>query len=313
MTNSPYKEGPIPMDNNIMKKLEKINNLKIDYNVPLKDYTSFKVGGPADIFLAPETPVALQKSLKSLSSEEISVFILGKGSNIIVGDRGIRGIVIYTGKLNQVEISENKIIAEAGITLSSLANKALEAGLTGLEFASGIPGTLGGALYMNAGAYGGEMKDVVTEADLFDYTGKEINLKKEELSLSYRHSIIQEKKLVITRVHLELKPGNRKKIKSRMQELNEKRREKQPLEWPSAGSSFKRPRGYYAGPLIEKAGMKGTRIGDAQVSEKHAGFIINLGNATASDILKLIKKVQQEVYKNSGVKLEPEPKFIGQF
>ncbi|MDI3548484.1 MAG: UDP-N-acetylmuramate dehydrogenase [Halanaerobiales bacterium] len=300
-------------DSSLENKLNKIDNLEVRYNVPLKKYTSFRIGGPADIFLAPRTIPAFRKALSLLNNYQLPLFILGKGSNIIVGDKGFRGVVIYTGKLNRVEIKGKEIIAEAGITLSSLANKAMEAGLTGLEFASGIPGTLGGALYMNAGAYGGEMKDIITEAILLDYSGKEMKLKKKELGLSYRYSILQEKPLIAVKVKLKLKPGNREEIKAYMKEINQKRKEKQPLEWPSAGSAFKRPEGYYAGPLIEEAGMKGVRVGDAQVSEKHAGFIINLGNATARDVRQLMRMVQERVYEKSRVRLEPEPKFVGEF
>lgn len=300
-------------DSSLENKLNKIDHLEVRYNVPLKEYTSFRIGGPADIFLAPRTIPAFRKTMSLLNNYQLPLFILGKGSNIIVGDKGFRGVVIYTGQLNRVEIKGKEIIAEAGITLSSLANKAMEAGLTGLEFASGIPGTLGGALYMNAGAYGGEMKDIITEAILLDYSGEEMKLKNKELGLSYRYSILQEKPLIAVKVKLKLKPGNREEIKAYMKEINQKRKEKQPLEWPSAGSAFKRPEGYYAGPLIEEAGMKGVRVGGAQVSEKHAGFIINLGNATARDVRQLMKMVQERVYEKSKVRLEPEPKFIGEF
>lgn len=300
-------------DSSLKSKLNKIDHLEVRYNVPLKEYTSFRIGGPADIFLAPRTIPAFRKTMCLLNNYQLPLFILGKGSNIIVGDKGFRGVVIYTGQLNRVEIKGKEIIAEAGITLSSLANKAMEAGLTGLEFASGIPGTLGGALYMNAGAYGGEMKDIITEAILLDYSGKEMKLKKRELGLSYRYSILQEKPLIAVKVKLKLKPGNVEEIKAYMKEINRKRKEKQPLEWPSAGSAFKRPEGYYAGPLIEEAGMKGVRVGGAQVSEKHAGFIINLGNATARDVRQLMRMVQERVYEKSKVRLEPEPKFIGEF
>ncbi len=301
------------MDSNLTEELKKIKNLKIEHNIPLKKFTTFRVGGPADLFLSPGSFKALQKTLMVLHDREAPVFILGKGSNIIVGDRGYRGLVIYTGQLNTVKIKGDKITAGAGISLAALAGKALRAGLAGLEFASGIPGTLGGALYMNAGAYGGEMKDIVLEATLFDYNGQEYILTNKEFDFGYRYSIMQEKKLIAVEASLKLQPDKPEKIRSMMQELNKKRSKKQPLEWPSAGSSFKRPAGYYAGPLIEEAGMKGVRIGDAQVSEKHAGFIINRGNATASDILQLIKRVQEEVFKKSGVKLKPEPKFVGEF
>ncbi|MFW5971868.1 MAG: UDP-N-acetylmuramate dehydrogenase [Bacillota bacterium] len=297
----------------IKEKLNKINDLQVKYKISIKKYTSFKVGGPVDILAIPSSTNALRKLLNIIKEYDLPTFVLGKGSNIIVGDKGYRGIVIYTGELKKVSFQGNTLTAESGITLASLANKALAQGLTGLEFASGIPGTLGGALFMNAGAYGGEMKDVVTSAELIDYSSEEIKLEKKDLKLSYRYSVIQEKPMIITRVHLLLKPGEKRKIREKMQALNRKRKEKQPLEWPSAGSIFKRPTGYYSGPLIEGAGLKGLRVGDAQVSKKHAGFIINIGNATASDIKNLISKVQDEVFKKHGVNLEVEPRFIGEF
>lgn len=298
---------------NLKNKLNNIKQLDVKYNISIKEYTSFKIGGPVDILAIPHSISALQNLLLTISEHNISPFILGKGSNIIVADRGYRGIIIYTGELKQITVEDNYLTAEAGITLSSLANKALSAGLTGLEFASGIPGTLGGALFMNAGAYGGEMKDVVKNATLLNYSGKVIDYNLENLKLSYRYSILQEQNLIAVKVKLRLKAGNKKEIKKKMKTLNSKRKEKQPLQWPSAGSIFKRPPGYYSGPLIEKAGLKGLRVGDAQVSEKHAGFIINLGNATAADVKALISKVQAEVYKKNGVKLEVEPRFIGDF
>ncbi|MFP4015527.1 MAG: UDP-N-acetylmuramate dehydrogenase [Halanaerobiales bacterium] len=296
-----------------IKVLDKIEELEVKYNVSIKEYTSFKIGGPVDIFAVPHSITALQKLLKAISKNNLDFFILGKGSNIIVGDRGYRGIVIYTGELKKVNLEKDTLTAEAGITLASLANKALASGLTGLEFASGIPGTLGGALFMNAGAYGGEMKDVIENALLLDYSGNELELNNKQLKFSYRYSVLQEKKLIAVRVNMKLKAGSKSEIKEKMKMLNRKRKEKQPLEWPSAGSIFKRPTGYYSGPLIENAGLKGLRVGDAQISTKHAGFIINLGNATAADVKELIKKVQEVVYQENGVKLEVEPRFIGEF
>ncbi|MFW6007586.1 MAG: UDP-N-acetylmuramate dehydrogenase, partial [Halanaerobiales bacterium] len=248
----------------LVNTLNKIKDLKVKTNIPLKNYTSFKVGGPADIFSIPKNIESLQKLLRKIKSIQIPVFILGKGTNIIAGDKGYRGIIIYTGKLNNISINQNQITAESGISLSSLANKALENNLSGLEFASGIPGSLGGALCMNAGAYGHEMKDIVTGSTVFTYSGKKKNYTKEKLNLSYRHSIFQEKPLIAVKITLNLIPGNFQDIKKRMTRLNKKRKEKQPLEWPSAGSIFKRPPDNYAGALIEKTGMKGLKIGGAQ-------------------------------------------------
>ncbi|MGM0437011.1 MAG: UDP-N-acetylmuramate dehydrogenase [Bacillota bacterium] len=296
----------------ITKKLEKINGLNLKENVKMKNYTSFKVGGEADLFLTPKNKKALAKALEYINHTNIPFFVLGSGSNIIVSDKGFRGIVIHLEDLNNVKINNNKIIAQTGINLSNLANKAKEAELTGLEFASGIPGSLGGALFMNAGAYGGEMKDVVENVLVVNYKGEFKKINAEKLNLSYRNSILQKENLIAIEATIKLKKGKKEKIAAKMKELNKKRKQKQPLDWPSAGSIFKRPENDYAGRLIEEAGMKGYNIGDAQVSEKHAGFIINKGQATAEEIKELIEKVRKKVYDKSGVYLEVEPKFIGE-
>ncbi|HLV10515.1 MAG TPA: UDP-N-acetylmuramate dehydrogenase [Halanaerobiales bacterium] len=301
------------MDLNFKEKLKEIKNLEIREKQPLKKISSFKIGGPADIFLIPHSCSSLQEVISLLSRNKLPFFIMGKATNLIISDRGIREIVIYTGELKNISIKGNRISAEAGISLPSLAARALEAGLSGLEFASGIPGSLGGALYMNAGAYGHEMKDIVERVYTLNYSGQEQILDNKKLGFSYRYSILQEKKLIATRTELLLKPGNYSIIKKKMAELNNKRREKQPLEYSSVGSIFKRPKQHYSGPLIEKAGMKGASIGDARVSTKHAGFIINAGKATAVEVLALIKRVREEVYKTSGIWLELEPKLIGDF
>ena len=309
------QKGVLELVNNniITEKLKKINKIRVKTGVELKEFTSFKVGGPADIMIIPHSKKALSKAIKVINQFNLPSFVLGSGSNIIVGDKGYRGVVIYMDKLDNIQINNKVITAETGITLSRLANKARDAGLSGLEFASGIPGSLGGALYMNAGAYGGEMKHVVKETLILNRNGKEFCLSTEELNLSYRNSILQKKEYIALQVKLELTPGDREQITTKMKKLNRKRKEKQPLNWPSAGSIFKRPENDYAGRLVEEAGMKGVTMGGAQVSEKHAGFIINKGNATAFDIKRLIEKVQNEVEKNSGIKLEVEPRFIGRF
>ncbi|MFW5985886.1 MAG: UDP-N-acetylmuramate dehydrogenase [Halanaerobiales bacterium] len=299
--------------NKIINGLKKIENLTVNLNVPLKNYTTMQVGGPADIFLIPDKISALQRALSTIGNYNIPLVVLGRGSNIIAADSGFRGIIVYTGQLNKTRITKSIIEAEAGVKLSHLTEKALNAELSGLEFAAGIPGTIGGALYMNAGAYGTEMSDIVVETLLLDSDGQYLKLDNNQLNFSYRHSILQEKQLTAARILLRLKPGNRNEIAARMKKLKKKRNRKQPLQWASAGSAFKRPSGNYAGHLIEKAGLKGTRIGDACVSEKHAGFIINRGNASARDLQKLFKLVQKKVDETSGVKLEPEPKFIGDF
>ena len=296
----------------ITKKLEKINNLNLKENVKMKDYTSFNVGGEADLLISPQNKKALAKALEYISHTNIPFFPLGSGSNIIVSDKGYRGIVIHLEKLNNLKINKNKIIAQTGISLAKLADKAKEAELTGAEFASGIPGSLGGALFMNAGAYGGEMKDIIESVLVVNYKGEFQKIDNKKLNLSYRNSILQKKNLIAIEATIKLEKGEKEKIAAKMRELNNKRRKKQPLDWPSAGSIFKRPKNDYAGRLIEEAGMKGYNVGDAQVSEKHAGFIINKGQATAEDIKKLIKIVRNKVYEQSGIYLEVEPEFIGE-
>ena len=297
----------------ILKKLKNINKVKVQTDIPLKRYTSFQVGGPAELLVVPENIKTLKKIITTLKNTKLPLLILGKGTNIIVSDKGFRGIVIYTGKLNKVKVKNNMIKAQAGTTLSRAAKTALNNNLTGMEFAAGIPGSLGGALYMNAGAYGSEIKDIITKAVLYNYAGKKITLSKEELNLSYRHSILKEKSLIAAVIYLKLKTGSKTKIKKTMKELHQKRKAKQPLSRPSAGSIFKRPPDNYAGALIEKAGLKGTQIGGAAVSTKHAGFIINKGSASAADIKNLITYIQGQVQQKFGVKLEPEPIFIGEF
>jgi UDP-N-acetylmuramate dehydrogenase len=299
--------------NEYINKFNQINDLIVKENVPLKKYTTFEVGGPADLFLVPKNGKALKRLTKIIKKNNSNYFVLGKGSNIIVGDKGYRGIIIYTGQLNDIQVLDNKIVAQSGATLKELSDIALENSLTGIEFACGIPGSLGGAVFMNAGAYGGEMNNIIKTATAVNNKGKEVTFKNEELNLSYRNSIFQDNDYIILKAVIQLKKGDQQEIKKQVDTLNKKREQKQPLEYPSAGSSFKRPEGYYTGPLIEKANMKGYQIGGAQVSKKHAGFIINKDNATAEDIVNLIKKIQKEVYKISGVELEPEPKFLGEF
>jgi UDP-N-acetylmuramate dehydrogenase len=243
----------------------------------------------------------------------IPFLIMGNGSNLLVRDKGIRGVVIkMSGLFNQIWVEGTCIRAQSGTLLSVLAKKALQAGLAGLEFASGIPGTLGGAVAMNAGAYGGEMKDVVDWVQVMDYGGEIYNFNRDELQFGYRTSYIQGKPFVVIEVNLSLKPGDPEESRALINELARRRRDKQPLSLPSAGSVFKRPEGYYAGKLIESAGLKGFRIGDAQVSEKHAGFIVNLGEATAKDVIMLIEIIKQRVKEFTGVELEQEIRIVGE-
>lgn len=280
--------------------------------VSMKNYTSFKVGGPAELFLSPEDAGQTAKLVRFCEKEEIPVFVLGKGSNLLVSDRGIKGAVIYTGKQCGISlVNENTVRAQSGASLAQLCTFALENSLSGLEFAYGIPGTVGGAVFMNAGAYGGEMKDVLLNSEYVSTDGTSGELDNEAMELSYRHSAYENGNLVITAASVRLAPADRNEIKSTMNDILARRKEKQPLEYPSAGSTFKRPEGNFAGALIEQCGLKGVSVGGAQVSEKHAGFIINRGGATAADILSLIKHVQARVKAQTGVLLETEIRLIG--
>ena len=280
--------------------------------VSMKNYTSFKVGGPAELFLSPEDAGQTAKLVRFCEKEEIPVFVLGKGSNLLVSDRGIKGAVIYTGKQCGISMTdENTVRAQSGASLAQLCTFALENSLSGLEFAYGIPGTVGGAVFMNAGAYGGEMKDVLLNSEYVSTDGTFGELDNEAMELSYRHSAYENSNLVITAASVRLAPADRNEIKSTMNDILARRKEKQPLEYPSAGSTFKRPEGNFAGALIEQCGLKGVSVGGAQVSEKHAGFIINHGGATAADILSLIKHVQARVKAQTGVSLETEIRLIG--
>lgn len=281
-------------------------------DVPMKNYTSFKIGGPADLFLMPKNEKQVSGIASFCAENGTPVFVLGKGSNILVSDSGIRGAVIFTGGLNSVELTDSLTIkAGSGLSLMQLCNFALENSLSGLEFAFGIPGTVGGAAFMNAGAYGGEMKDVFVSCSHVDMRGMCGVLAGEELDLSYRHSAYEDNGFIITSASVRLEKGEKEQIKEKMYGFLARRKEKQPLEFPSAGSTFKRPQGYFAGALIEQCGLKGTSIGGAQVSEKHAGFVINRGGATADDVLRLVELVAQTVEKETGVRLEPEIRFIG--
>ena len=280
--------------------------------VSMKNYTSFKVGGPAELFLSPEDAGQTAKLVRFCEKEEIPVFVLGKGSNLLVSDRGIKGAVIYTGKQCGISlVDENTVRAQSGASLAQLCTFALENSLSGLEFAYGIPGTVGGAVFMNAGAYGGEMKDVLLNSEYVSTDGTSGELDNEAMELSYRHSAYENSNLVITAASVRLAPADRNEIKSTMNDILARRKEKQPLEYPSAGSTFKRPEGNFAGALIEQCGLKGVSVGGAQVSEKHAGFIINRGGATAADILSLIKHVQARIKAQTGVSLETEIRLIG--
>ena len=281
---------------------------------PMKKHTTFRLGGPADFFLCPSDVNQIPEIIHICREEGVPWFVLGNGSNLLVSDQGYRGVVIQIYKnMNQITVEGTRIYAQAGALLSAVSKKAMEAGLTGMEFASGIPGTLGGAAVMNAGAYGGEMKDILVSVTVLTDEGEQKVLKAEELNLGYRTSIIKERGYIVLDGVLQLQAGNRDAIKTRMEELKVQRVTKQPLEYPSAGSTFKRPEGYFAGKLIEDAGLRGYRVGGAQVSEKHCGFVINTGDATTSDVVQLIHNVQNIIWNKFKVKLEPEVKFLGDF
>lgn len=302
------------MDQKFMEELQDIvGEANIRRMEPMSKHTTFRVGGPADVMVWPKCEMLSQViHLCRLWGEPY--YIVGNGSNLLVGDNGIRGVVIVMGRgQDSLYVEKDQIVAGAGALLSKTANFAAEYGLSGMEFAAGIPGTIGGAVVMNAGAYGGEMKDIIECVTVLDANGKGLSLTVEELELGYRRSCVDERGYIVTRVVLKLIPGDKNKILDYMRELREQRTTKQPLEYPSAGSTFKRPEGYFAGKLIQDAGLRGYRVGGAQVSEKHCGFVINCSGATAADIRKVIQDVQAKVWEQFHVKLEPEVKMVGEF
>ena len=279
----------------------------------LRHHTTFKIGGPADLFVEPTTMAELSFALRTIHEFDVPVTIIGCGSNILVKDGGIRGAVVSVRHMTQImDCNDNVLCIGSGYMLKDASEFAWENGLTGLEFAIGIPGTLGGAVFMNAGAYDGEMSHVVTAVRAVDFQGNIKEYDASHLDFGYRHSVFHDNHEVIGEVIMTLKPGDKAVIKARMDELTEKRESKQPLEFASAGSTFKRPPGYFAGTLIEQTGLKGLSVGDAQVSHKHAGFVINTGSASAKDVLDLIAEVQRRVYDQHGVHLEPEVRMIGE-
>ncbi len=302
-------------DTDILGKLQDIvGSDNIVSDEPMRKHTTFRIGGNADIFVRPESKEQIAEILRLCRKQDVPYFILGNGSNLLVGDRGFRGVVInIMDNMNDIKVDGGIIKAQAGAMLIKVSRTARDNSLTGLEFASGIPGTIGGAIYMNAGAYGGEMKDVVTQVTAMDAEGEIYTFGTDELEFSYRHSVIQQRDLIVLDVTMKLAAGDQKIIDDRMSELAVARRTKQPLEYPSAGSTFKRPEGYFAGKLIMDAGLRGYRVGDAQVSEKHCGFVVNRGNATADDVIKLIDDVKAKVSEEYDVVLEPEVRMIGEF
>lgn len=278
----------------------------------MKKHTTFKIGGPADMFLDCSSEDELIRGIRLCKEYNVPYMVIGNGSNLLVSDNGIEGMVFVVGeKMKKVSVSGNVITAEAGCLLVSLSNEAQKNSLSGLEFAAGIPGTVGGGIYMNAGAYGGELKDTVKSVTYIDENGELKTASAEELMFSYRKSMFSKRNCVIVSAEFELVKGDFEKIREEMKEYNKRRREKQPIESPSAGSTFKRPEGYFAGKLIQDSGLQGHRIGGAEVSKKHAGFVINTGDAKASDVLELIDYVKKTVFEKYGVELEPEVRITG--
>ncbi len=297
------------------------DNIKIEE--PLKEYTSFKIGGSADFLVTPSNIEELVSTTKLCKDMMIPYYVIGNGSNLLVGDKGYHGVIIHISpSLSDFEVEKLRVtqgieyyqvIAESGVLLSDLASQIANCELTGFEFASGIPGSLGGALTMNAGAYGGEMKDCVTSAKVIDEHGEIITLNLKELELGYRTSAIQKRGLVVLSVEFQFAKGEKEAIISTMDELAKKRQEKQPLELPSAGSAFKRPEGHFAGKLIMDAGLRGYRVGDIMISTKHCGFVVNVGEGSAKDVKAVLSHVDNTVFEKYGVHLEPEVRFLGDF
>ena len=301
------------MINNLGKYASEIG-CRVLYNEPMKKHISFKVGGAARLFIEPDSEESLISVMQKARVLNIPYAVIGNGSNLLVEDNGFDGAVIHLGDMfGDIQlIGDDIIFAQAGANLMKVCNFALANGLSGLEFAYGIPGSVGGAAYMNAGAYGGEMKDVVQKCSHIDYDLNKGEYKNHEIGFKYRYSIYNDNKFIITGVYMKLTKGNPDEIKAKMKELYARRIDKQPLEYPSAGSTFKRPEGYFAGKLIEDCGLKGKQIGGAMVSEKHAGFVINYDNASCNDVIALCKYVDNTVFEKFGVHLEKEIKFLSQ-
>ena len=278
---------------------------------PMSKHTSFKIGGPAKLMVMPGSPTELQAVVRTVMEHDVRSIVMGSGTNILAPDEGVDAVIIKTTPgMDLVEVMGNTIIAGPGAALSKVAAAAQKNGLTGLEFAHGIPGSVGGAVSMNAGAYGGQMEDVVVDVEYVNRDGEIQVLQKQQLDFGYRHSAFSERIGIICGVRMKLKEGDKDEIRAKMQELAKRRRESQPLDLPSAGSVFKRPEGGYAAQLIDEAGFKGFTVGGAQVSPKHAGFIVNIGGAKASDVLKIIDYVQRKVEERTGIELEPEVRIL---
>ncbi len=302
------------MENLIERELENIYGKALLKQEPMNRHTTFQIGGPAMYMVTPEDESQLSRTLAVCQKEQLPYYIIGNGSNLLVSDTGYEGVIIRLYQtMNHIEVEGTVVQVGAGALLAKAAKAAHEHGLTGLEFASGIPGTVGGALVMNAGAYGGEMKDIVLEARVMTPEGSILSLSGEELAFGYRQSIVPKKHYIVLGARLGLQKGKKEEIAATMKKLAAARKEKQPLEYPSAGSTFKRPEGYFAGQLIDEAGLRGFQYGGARISDKHCGFVVNMGDATAADVMGLIKRVQQAVQKTAGVVIEPEVRFLGDF
>ncbi len=281
---------------------------------PMSRHTSFRIGGEADLFVKVPSIQALSELIRYFAQTGQEYYVVGRGTNLLVGDKGYRGVILHLGEeMSQITVDGKRITAQAGASLPKVAQVAAAHGLSGLEFAAGIPGSIGGGVVMNAGAYDGEMKQVVKNVLVINQYGEEMNLDNDTMEFGYRTSIIKDRPFVVAQITLELQEKPKEEVEALMEDLAKRRREKQPLEYPSAGSTFKRPEGYFAGKLIMDAGLRGLRVGDAQVSEKHCGFIINIGHATAEDVSELMEEVQYRVKKQLGVRLEPEVIKLGEF
>lgn len=296
------------------KFIEIFGNNRVLFDEPMSQHTTFRIGGPADVFVMPENYEQIREVLRLCKEEKLPFFVLGNGSNLLVSDSGYRGVIIQMDRnMEEIRLDGEEIHACAGALLSSVAVAARNTSLTGFEFAGGIPGTIGGAAVMNAGAYGGELKDVLKEVTVMTREGEILTIPADKLEMGYRTSIIKTAGYLVLEAVISLKKGDEEKIRAVMKELSERRTEKQPLDYPSAGSTFKRPEGYFAGKLIMDSGLRGYRVGGAQVSEKHCGFVINAGGATAEDVRSLMDHVIRVVREKYGVTLEPEVKFLGDF
>ncbi|MCR5743477.1 MAG: UDP-N-acetylmuramate dehydrogenase [Lachnospiraceae bacterium] len=296
----------------LFEEIRKLN-IEVSQGEPMSRHTSFRIGGPADLFARPKSAAEMAALIKLATEWKTPYFVIGRGSNLLVGDGGIKKLVIATEGMNYVRVEGESVTCGAGASLTCVAAAARDSALSGLEFAYGIPGSVGGAVVMNAGAYGGEIVDVLSQATVLDANGALHKLNSQELELKYRHSNIEERGYIVLEAVFALKRGSVGDITEVMEKNMQARKDKQPLDYPNAGSAFKRPEGYFAGKLIMDAGLKGFSVGDACVSEKHAGFVINKGSATASDVRGLLEKVADTVYDRYGIRLEPEIKFEGEF